>query len=35
MEKGTQALLDNYVSIYERQTNKCNKYTDEEKHNER
>ena len=30
MEKGTQTLLENYVSIYERQK-KCSKYTNERK----
>ena len=31
MEKGTQTLLDNYVSIYERPNKKCSTFTDEEK----
>ena len=31
MEKGTQTLLEDYVSIYERPKEKCSKYTNEEK----
>ena len=30
MDIGTQALLENYVSMYERQKKKCITYTDEE-----